>query len=172
MGINAKHLYDLVIMPALNELADARTVLGSRVAKRLVLATACHESACGTYLRQVGGNGGYSIARGLTQVEPPTHEWIYDRLMRDDWKDIREQVFINETPRLNHERLVYDLSYAAKMCRLRYYLAPAVLPEDDLESLANYWGKYYQTEDKDLKTLSAKERMFITHAKQFASEYF
>ncbi|MAZ39686.1 MAG: hypothetical protein CMF49_06160 [Legionellales bacterium] len=173
MSINAQHLYDLVIMPALNELAEARTVLGSRIAKKLVLATACHESACGTYLRQINNDGHYSVARGIFQVEPPTHQWIFNKLMTDDWRDIREKVFNTAYPTLDDDRLIYDLNYAAKICRLRYYLAPAALPEsDDLFHLANYWGKYYQTQDKDLNHLSEKEKTFIAHCKKYGGEIF
>lgn len=171
MSIDAKHLYELVIMPALNELAEARTILGSRIAKKLVFATACHESACGTYLRQFSNDGKYTVARGIFQVEPVTHQWIFNRLMREDWKDIKNFVFNTQYPYLDNDRLVYDLNYAAKICRLRYYLAPDALPADDsLFSLANYWGKYYQTEDKDLDNLSEKEKTFIAHCKKYGDE--
>jgi len=172
MGINAQHLYDLVIMPALNELAEARPVMGCRTAKRLVLATIAHESQCGYFLRQVPEGGTYGVGRGIPQVEPLTHKWIYDELMQDKWKDLREIVFQGNRPVYDDNRLVYDMRYAVQICRLRYFKAPAALPEDNLEAFANYWGKYYQTTDKDLKTLSARERLFMHHARQFAPEFF
>jgi len=173
MSINSKHLYDLVISPALDEMAEARTVLGTTVAKKLVLATACHESACGTYLRQFNNDGKYTVARGIFQVEPDTHQWIFNRLMREDWKDIRNFVFNTPYPYLDHQRLNHDLAYAAKICRLRYYLAPASLPSvPSLFNLANYWGKYYQTQDKDLNTLGAKEKTFIAHCEKYAPDFF
>lgn len=172
MSINAKHLYDLVITQALDELAEAREVMNSRVAKKLVLATACHESACATYLRQFDSNNNYTVARGIFQIEPATHDWIFTQISREKFADIRDVVFNKIDAVFENDRLVYDLKYAAKICRLRYYLVPAALPDDNLFSIANYWGKYYQTDDQDLNRIGAKEKLFIENCKKYAANYF
>jgi hypothetical protein len=36
--------------------------------------------------------------------------------------------------------------YAAAMCRIKYLRAPDALPsENDIQAMANYWKKYYNT---------------------------
>lgn len=136
MGIDAVQLLNHVIRPTLQGLG-----LGGPAAERLVLATAAHESHCGTFLRQIR-NG---PALGIYQMEPATHNDIAVR-----WPPRHEDVYQRMLrlcgPSFDSARLVYDLRYATAMCRLRYYMAPQALPEaDDWEGLARMWKDVYNT---------------------------
>lgn len=127
MSFDPKHFRELIVRPALHELN-----MWSESAEELLMLTAAIESELGTYLRQVGSGGGYSVARGIFQMEPQTFEWL---------KNI--PVFNN----LLHgtaDDMIYDLKLATKAARLRYKVVPTNLPaHDDLKGLASYWKKWY-----------------------------
>lgn len=168
------HLMDFVIIPTLKEMGKVRKVFDSEDAQMLMLATACHESECGKYLRQVNNRGGYSTAWGIYQCEPETHDWLLSWCSRDDNRDILNLVNRVLLPDFTPiSQLASNLVYATIMCRLRYYLSSLPLPDgDDIDAIANYWGKFYQTGDKDLDQLNSKEKFFITHCKLYAPGYF
>lgn len=125
---------DLVVRPALQHIG-----LHSPAAEQLVLGTGLIESGL-KKLRQYG-NG---PALGLFQMEPFTHD--------DLW-----QTFLNRKPDLAArlraicpdpaaDKLPWNLQYAAAMCRVKYFRAPASLPAlDDIEAQAAYWKLHYNT---------------------------
>ena len=132
--LNAKQLYNLVIVPALKDID-----LYSESAAKLVLYTAMVESRL-VYLKQLG-NG---PALGLFQMEPATHKdiWLnylkYQPILHDKLKKISYSS--------NPEQLVYNLKYAAAMCRIHYRRVREPLPDkNDLEGMGRYWKKYYNT---------------------------
>jgi len=174
MSINIKHFYDFVITPACLRLSSARPAIDSPVARKLVLFTFCQESLAGMYLRQVVPGGSYGVGRGVFMCEPNTHEWIWKELSRQENNTLRESV-LGELPRNAvypyNDQLMSNLIYAAMICRLRYWFVRAALPENNLEAIANYWGKYYQTDDQDLSKLGAKEIQFIENVKRLAPEF-
>lgn len=139
MGLNAKQLRELVVRPALTHLS-----MWSEAAENLVMGTAAQESRL-QYLRQVKGP-----ALGLWQVEPATHHdiwqnWLWNRPLVVG--QIRQAAMVEigaATPA--DELLIFNLRYAAIICRLIYRRRPEPLPDaDDLPGLAAYWKKTYNT---------------------------
>jgi hypothetical protein len=134
MGLSAKQLNELVIRPALEAVE-----LYSPAAAELVLGTACQESNL-KYLHQLGAGP----ACGLWQMEPATHD--------DLWAN-----FINARPKIREplrglsliadpDEMVWNLLYAAAMCRVHYYRVKEKLPAvGNIRAQADYWKKYYNT---------------------------
>ncbi len=137
MGLNAKQLRELVVRPALKEIN-----LWSQAAENLVMGTAAQESRL-EYLKQLGGGP----ALGLFQVEPVTYNDYWDNFItyrNGLHASILRSVQAAKKPPAN--RVVWDLKYAAIMCRVHYRRVSAPLPEaSDLPGLAAYWKKYYNT---------------------------
>lgn len=142
MGIRIDHLRSQVVRPALTRLAPH--VAWSAAAENLVLATAIAESDLSA-LHQIGGGP----ALGLWQIEPATHadlwtNWLAyrsalaDRLgsMAAPWPLVPQ----------NPAQTATNLLYAAAVCRLIYYRAPARLPaKDDADAMGRYWKQHYNT---------------------------
>ncbi|MBF0131810.1 MAG: hypothetical protein HQL75_04380 [Magnetococcales bacterium] len=137
-GIHPRHLVECVIQPALQFLNMEGTAV-----ERLLLGTAIQESGCGLYLRQRS----HGPALGIFQMEAATHDDIWHNWLH--WQiPIRDKVlgYLGRQEQPDASRLVTDLLYAAMMCRLHYRRVASPLPDaDDLEGLANYWKRYYNT---------------------------
>ena len=141
----AEELRKLVIVPTLEGLDQALPGKGlaSEAAVELLLGTAAHESHLGKWLVQQGGGP----ARGIYMIEPEelsdVLSWMWRRQMRlayavDDmqapWPDSAVQ-------------LVTNLTFATAIARLSYWQHVEPLPAAaDVEGLAKYWKKYYNTE--------------------------
>jgi len=132
MSIDFEQLTELVIVPTLKYLDPIIPFSNSAV--KLLQMTACHESHCGTYLRQLGGP-----ALGIYQMEPATEvDIMFNYLVyRPDISKLIEPT-----------SLVTDLAYATAMARVHYYRHKKALPDsDDLIGLANYAKLVWNTED-------------------------
>jgi hypothetical protein len=128
MSINAKQLRELIIRPTLKDMG-----MWSESAENLLMGTAAQESHLGSQIKQLGGGP----ALGIYQCEPATHE--------DVAKWAKGKATFEELS-FDHNRLIYDLRYATFICRLHYYRAPKALPEaDDIEGLASYWKRFYNS---------------------------
>ncbi|WP_438967272.1 hypothetical protein [Flavobacterium sp.] len=131
-------LKEVVIKPALKIIKMENNEESSI---NLLLGTCAQESKMGTFLTQMGGGP----ALGIFQMEKETHEDIWT-----NWIELRWQIF----GRLkyykfyrNFERLGWDLMYAAIMARIHYFRVKESIPKkDDIEGMAHYWKKYYNTE--------------------------
>lgn len=136
MPINTNQLRTYIINPALEGVG-----LYSAAASRLLLGTCAQESAMGTYLHQMNGP-----ALGIYQMEPNTHDDIWHNYIdyRTELSDeIQDLVGVIPHPDL----MIHNLKYATIMARLHYYRVAEPLPDkDDVEGLAKYWKKYYNTE--------------------------
>ena len=75
--MNPKQLRELVIRPTLHALG-----MWSQAAEDLMLGTACQESHCGKYIRQVGCSGNIG-AFGIWQMEIATARDIYDNYLQN-----------------------------------------------------------------------------------------
>jgi len=107
----------------------------SEAAVRLLLMIAAHESGGFMYCRQKGGP-----ALGMFQMEPATYEFCRDYLARTGR-------FMAVPMNYPASRLVTDLILAAGMARVYLYTIPEPLPDaDDLQGLAEYAKKYWNTE--------------------------
>ena len=164
MSINVQQFYELVICPTLEAMGQVRPIFDSEVARKLLLVTFCHESDAGTYLKQVKGP-----ALGVYQMEPDTERWIWDVLFKPKNKDILDVIECDYgSGRPPSIIMISDLRYATIMCRLRYWLAPAPLPPTaDLKGLVDYWAKYYQTQNDDLK-----KQECVNDVRKYAGQYF
>lgn len=131
--INPKQLKSLVIEPVLKDYT-----LYSEAAVNLLLGTCAQESRMGYYLKQVKGP-----ALGIYQMEPKSHHDICENVIR-----AHPDRFIYKNDENDEvDGLVSDLKYATIMCRLQYWRFPEALPKaNDIEGLAKYWKKYYNTE--------------------------
>lgn len=136
--MNAKHLRTHVIRPTLNKLNA-----WSRDAEDLILGTACQESHCGHYLRQVGCEGVVG-AFGVWQMEIATARDIYDNFLR--YKPELQSIVdgLRGKGQSMSEALTTNLAYACAMCRIHYLRQPGKIPST-LSGQAAYWKKYYNT---------------------------
>lgn len=138
--LDVGQLREKIVAPSLHGVG-----LWSLAAERLVIGTAIQESNL-TYLRQIKGP-----ALGLWQVEPATHRdlwknWLWHRPL---FVGLIRQTAMVDIPNGNtpdDELLVFNLRYAAIVCRLLYRRIPAALPDaDDWPGLAAYWKKSYNS---------------------------
>lgn len=146
----ASHLKNYIIVPTLQLLGNE---FNSNAAINLLLGTAAQESHLGKYLHQLNGE-----ALGIYQIEMDTHIDIYENYLqyRSELLDKITTFLIsfkltNSNPILRisyyEQNLIGNLYYATAIARLIYYRVSEKLPEaDDIEGLAEYWKKYYNTE--------------------------
>lgn len=131
----AKELRQEIIQPVLEHLD-----IYSLARENVLFGTGAHESKMGRYLQQIGGGP----ALGLYQMEPATYRSI--------WLD-----YLIYKPNLTQKILAIDSNnvlnllknprYATAMAAIKYLWAPGRMPEaEDIEGLAKYWKKYYNTE--------------------------
>ena len=146
-----------VICPVLAFLGDPYDTLA---AEELLLGTALQESKLRSVLQYPRGP-----ALGLFQMEPATHDDIYEnwlpyRETDEDpphWKEMLRShlIFLGQPPMFEGpddrvppfaEELACNAYYACAMARAHYYRVPAALPDaGDLEGQAHYWKNYYNT---------------------------
>jgi hypothetical protein len=119
-----------------------RMKMHSNSAVNLLLGTAAQESAFGTYIRQLGDGP----ARGVFQMEPATERDIWSSYIsyRRDVETMIEIISGVSAPDELH--LEGNLLYQIIMARLHYRRVKEPFPSaDDIEGLARYWKKYYNT---------------------------
>ena len=135
--IDPQQLLEFVIRPVLHDLG-----LWSVPAEQLVLGTACKESECGRWLKQLGGGP----ALGIYQMEPETHDDIWNNYLdyHDNLANSIKQ-WANETSKRDFvEELAWNLGYATALCRVHYLRVPSPIP-DYLLGQAQYWKQHYNT---------------------------
>lgn len=141
--MNVHQLRIHVVRPALQYL-DKWSV----AAERLVIGTAVHESGGLKYIDQITGPDDQDLgpAYGLFQIEPATYNDLQiNYLARHPSRQAALMAFVAPEPSV-HVQLATNLLFGAAVCRLVYYRRPEPLPEDDdIEGLARYWKKHYNT---------------------------
>lgn len=136
--MNAKQLRELVIRPVLKSLNA-----WSPAAEDLLLGTACQESHCGEYIRQVGCSGNVG-AFGVWQMELATARDIYDNYLRYK-PDLCARVdALKGAKQTIGEALTMNAGYACALARIHYMRQPGNIPAD-VAGQAAYWKKYYNT---------------------------
>jgi hypothetical protein len=133
-GLNISQLKKFVVEPALTFIG-----LNEPVAINLVTGTAIVESGA-QYLHQVGSGP----ALGLFQMEPATEQdcWVnYLKYLPSVEARIKSVLAPGETT----PQLVYNLFYAAIMCRIKYKRAKEALPENTALALATYHKNIYNS---------------------------
>ncbi len=136
--MDAKQLRELVVRPTLKLLG-----MWSQAAEDLMIGTACQESHCGQYIRQLGCSGTVG-AFGIWQMELATANDIYKNWL--EYKpDIMQRVdALRGAEQSIADALVCNLAYACAMARILYYRCPGAIPQD-VAGQAAYWKKYYNT---------------------------
>lgn len=141
--MDPQQLADYVVKPVLRKLG-----LYSLAAERLVIGTIYQESH-GRYLKQLG-NG---PAVGVIQMEPATYSDIwnnylaYKRTLANKVTEFASVQSLDDDMCPAVDELIGNVSFAVAMCRVHYLRVKAPLPDaDDIEALARYWKKYYNTE--------------------------
>jgi len=134
--MDIRQFRDFIVRPALQQINT--WTLNS---EQLVVATAMAES--GVFFIQQIGRG---PARGFFQMEPVTHDDIWERYLS------RQPALLNNLKALImrdmdlHDQLRGNHFYAAAMCRIFYLRFKEPLPEaGDWQGMAAYWKKYYNT---------------------------
>jgi hypothetical protein len=142
MGICPKQIIELVIYPALVSIG-----YGDKASVQLVSGTCAQESDMGAYIKQVDGP-----ALGLFQMEPATHTDIWMNYLRYHQELVKKicQIAYIPVPNIGvvpyDETLMYNMKYAAIMCRLKYLMNKESIPSfGSVIDQANYWKKYYNT---------------------------
>jgi hypothetical protein len=126
-----------VIRPTLIEIG-----LHSTAAEQLLLGTAMQESDL-VYRRQLG-NG---PARGFFQMEPATHNDIWDNFLKYK-TELADKVanLLSDPDTDKIDELENNDRYACAMARVHYLRVPKPLPPaDDIAAMANYWKQHYNT---------------------------
>jgi hypothetical protein len=136
--IDPKHLLDYVIQPVLKDLD-----LWSAPAERLLLGTACQESACGQYLVQLGNVKGGGL--GIYQMEHETHQDIWLNFLNAGKRLSLIEKISNWTDEFDSDKMIGNLYYATAMCRVHYLRDPKPIPHFLFEQ-AQYWKRVYDTE--------------------------
>lgn len=136
--IDADHLREHVVRPAL-----VAVELHSDAAENLVMGTAAQESHL-EYLVQLEGGP----AQGLFQMEPVTYDDIWTNYLQHRNAiafRIRRAIYTSDgVPPVR--RLVWDLRFAAIMCRIHYLRKKEPLPDaNDVWALGRYWKEHYNT---------------------------
>lgn len=125
----------LVVRGAIERALERFHLPGDEAVVRLLLMIAAHESGGFHFCKQVGGP-----ALGLFQMEPATYRATIEYLERTGR-------FSALSRRLSPERMVIDVEFAAAFARAYLSSFPESLPDaDDLEALARYAKKYWNTE--------------------------
>lgn len=142
-GLNARHLLELAVRPALQTLGAQYATLA---AEQLVMGTAAKESGGLVWLRQLG-NG---PALGLWQMEPFTFRDLRDGFLSGDAPgkvQLRRAVgSFSASFSPDPTELCWNLRLAAAYCRLKYLSVNEPLPPaGDVAAMARYWKRYYNT---------------------------
>lgn len=138
--VPAQIIYQHVIVPTLQHLAQTEPRLDSRAARQLLLGPAAHESQGFRYIFQTGGGP----ARSLWQIEPRTGlvsvmTWL------EHTSALREAVFgLAWSGADLAAQYAWNHALACALARIYYWRLPAALP-DSLAGLAGYWKRYYNT---------------------------
>lgn len=131
--LDKRQFLDHVIRPILDWLSTE--IPHTTAAEQLLMGTALQESGL-TYLCQIGGGP----ALGLFQMEPATHDDIWDNFLE------YRPGLLNLMGQSDSSVLVHDLHYAACMARIHYWRRPEPLPaENDFPAQAAYWKDHYNT---------------------------
>lgn len=133
--MNSKQLFDTI----LDTLELCGMTCSSNVVN-MILETACVESNCGEYIKQLKGP-----ACGIFQIEPRTAKDIIDNFiyyrpnLRENYAKLMNGFLSLE------QNLCTNLMFQIFMCRV-FYLRFAEKIPDTVEGRAKYWKKYYNTE--------------------------
>lgn len=135
-----------VIQPVLDYLTTYNTRMKSNAAENLLVGTALKESTGFRHWRQQPDGPAVSIFG----IEPATHWDLWKNYFpgNDALAGVVRRLRATE-PRVEIQ-LTSNHLYACAIARCVYWRKPDPLPTaDDIEALAEYWGKYYNTHEDE-----------------------
>ncbi len=137
LGLDLDQLRELIVRPTLKDID-----LYSLAAENLVLGTAITESRLKA-IKQYGKGP----ALGLWQMEPFTHNDIWRTHLTGQYLGARIARLVSPNgARPAAENMVWNLKYAAAMCRVHYLRVRSPLPApNDALGMARYWKDFYNT---------------------------
>jgi hypothetical protein len=160
MAINAEQLVTYIVKPALKQINHY-----SPEAEQLIVGTCAQESHLGEFLHQVG----CGPALGIFQMEGDTYHNIWNEFLlhKPELKALLLQSN-GYAVQPGEDVMIYNLKYAAQMCRLKYLWITEPLPElNDIEGQAKYWAKYYNG-----NPVTGKPEKYIASYKQYVGDYY
>jgi hypothetical protein len=120
--------------------------LWDEVSENLLLGTMAVESTFGTYISQLSAGG----AKSPWQIEDATYNYLAFEYLPERKPDLLRSILdiCNFSRMPPASELVTNLKLACIIARVKYLTIPEKLPSDqnDVEALAKYWKKYYNTE--------------------------
>lgn len=140
LALKSDQVRHSIIRPVLLEMAEATPCKYTDAAENLLMGTWAHESAGGSYIKQVGGP-----ACGIFQIEPVTAQSVIDNYIafRPAFKAMLDY-YMNAQPLA--EQITTNLALQVFIARLVYYPKPEALPSaTDLRALAGYWKRHYNS---------------------------
>lgn len=130
---------DYLVPVSLNKIG-----LYSEDAAYLLAGTCAVESDLGKFNEQIGGGP----ALGIYQMEPNTYNDIWNNYLK--YRDDLSQKIWALSPIVGSPPAIHlkdDLILATQMARIHYFRVKEKLPSyKDIEGMAKYWKKYYNTE--------------------------
>ena len=164
-----KHLYES-ISKTLTTLGELSPIKPSRSAQELLFMTAAVESNCGYYWRQK--EDGPAI--GIFQMEPNTIDFLWNNYLvrRHDLRSALLSIATGYyrpmsaalTRRIGIDviRVVRDnVAFQIALARVNYYRIPKALPKaHDIDALAKYWKKYWNTAHGEGRVDDAIDKYF------------
>ena len=140
--IKPQHLKENIIIPVLDMMGSFNPKLADPKAVELLLGTAAQESDLGYFLVQEGASNG---AKGIFQMEDPTHDDIVNRYLERPENAVLKQLLQSlAPPNPSATHLIGNHYYATFLARLKYWMEPAPIPET-LEGQAEYYKTVYNT---------------------------
>ena len=143
--IDPTHLKELIVDPTLKHLG-----MYSPSGSNIMVGTCAQESHMGKYLMQIDGEGNpKGPALGLWQMEPGDtgHDDIWKTYLNRADKNALKVLVYDICITGDAREMIYNMSYACAMARIKYWRDPEPLPHpDDIEGLAKVWKRVYNTE--------------------------
>lgn len=136
--MKATHLKQYIIEPTLKYL---KLLNDSSI--NLLLGIAAQESHLGEYLHQING-----CALGIYQMEPRTEQYNLDYLQSKNYELFNKIIDLkfDAVNEVRNNQMEGNLYYATAMARIHFLKFQELLPtSNDIEGLATYWKKYYNT---------------------------
>lgn len=144
--IYAKQLRELVIQPALKGIN-----LYSEDAEEFLMCICAQETQDGFYLKQTVG--GDEAALGLFQMQPDTHDSIWNTTLVHNSGLAFDLLKLTHYPvRPKPEVMIYNLLYAAAMARIFWLHVKEPIPvtmDDRWALYKKYWNSYLGKATKD-----------------------
>ena len=145
MAIKESHLRNMI--------KETLTPVGwySEDVEELLMLTMATETHLGEYLEQDGGP-----ASGIYQIEPATEHDIHMNYLAYR-EEKANKVYSHMS--MYGDDLKYNLPYQTILARVHYMRVSDPLPsKDDIEGLAEYWKKHWNTEEGKGTVLKAMEK--------------